>query len=185
MKLLILLSIVCLSWSLKIYAKQAPKSAPEVLITENYGCGNNECRNFAYDAEVIKAADMLVTPGKGKKLESVKVGSKVKVLDSKNLSTRGLLKLFKDKAGGKAGSEYYYYEKDPTQGLTLYIKSGEKVESPSGNDFVSSDMLKPTCHSKECAGEVISPSKGETYMRVKTKKGTEGWVNFDHLDIGC
>lgn len=161
------------------------EKAPATLVTERYGCGNYECCVFDYEWEVKNDTDVLDKPGRGKKLEKLKAQQKVKFSTSTNLASRGVLKLTKDKAGGKAGKEYYFYSKDPSEGVILYEKTGAIVKSGNGEDYISMDMLKPECKSEECVGEVKTPSKGETFIRMKTKNGKDGWVNLSDVDPSC
>ncbi|MGZ3702918.1 MAG: hypothetical protein ACXWSD_14105, partial [Bdellovibrionota bacterium] len=89
-----------------------------------------------------------------------------------------------DKAGGKAGQELYYFDPNNGRGLRLYTKTGKKVESPSGYDFLSPQMLKPACKEK-CSGEVLKPSSGNTYIEVELPGGKHGWVNLEAIDPTC
>ncbi len=164
---------------------EIPGKAPAIMVTKDYGCGNYECCNMNLDWEVKTAADLMKAPGKGKKLERLVEQSQVRPLESTNFATRGVIKLTVDKAGGKAGKEYFYYSKDSSRGFELFEKSGDAVISSSGEDFIASNMVKPDCKTDQCVGTIIKPSKGETYIKVKTKKNNTGWVNLTSLEPGC
>jgi hypothetical protein len=161
------------------------KLAPKVLITKNWGCGNYECCNFTFPWAVIKAADVFNNPGNGQKISLIEPGMEVKVLTATNLTTRGTLKLYVDKAGGKSGDQVYYYNRSSSQGVLLYSLSGKKMKSTSGHDFISTDMLKPKCSTSKCVGEVVVPSEAKTYIKIKTPGNKAGWVFFESLEPGC
>ena len=183
MKMVLIISAISM-FAVTANAAKVTK-APEVIVTKDFGCGNYECCNLSFEWEVEKQTNVMKEPGKGKKLETLKAKDIVQPLESQNITTRGTLKLTKDKASGKAGSEYYYYNKDSSQGFPLYSKSGEEITRPSGYDFISVDMLAPECKTDACVGQIIKPSKGETYIKVKTKKNNTGWVNLSDLEPGC
>ncbi|MGZ3706920.1 MAG: hypothetical protein ACXVA8_12905, partial [Bdellovibrionota bacterium] len=144
----------------------AQAGAPTQL-KESDGCGDLECCQLGIEWSVLEDTKATANPGGGKVVGHLKKGNEVMTAKGAfTISSRGVLKLTADKAGGKAGQELYYFDPNNGRGLRLYTKTGKKVESPSGYDFLSPQMLKPACKEK-CSGEVLKPSSGNTYIEVE------------------
>jgi hypothetical protein len=158
---------------------------PPKLQVRNDRCGDNECCNMSLEWTANEPVAVFEKPGHGKKLGLLEAGEKVKVQTAQTVSTRGKLKFWVDKGTAKANQTYYFYDFNNGKSFEFYSLKGEKLKHSEEFELLSSALFKPLCLASKCLGEVLEPSKGETYFLLRTKKGLKGWINADFIEPKC
>jgi hypothetical protein len=163
----------------------AAQHNPPKLLVRKDRCGDNECCNMNMEWVASEPVAVFEKPGHGKKLAVVDLGEKVRVSDAQTVSTRGKIKFLTDKASVKASTIYYFYDFNNGKSMELYTLKGDRVKHSEEFELLSPALFKPACLASKCLGEILEPSKGETYFYLKTKTGIKGWINADFIEPKC